>query len=1496
MRKLLLLFIGISLAIGLYAQAPQGFSYQAVIRNSEGLPLTEQSIGIQVSLQNETGTINYYVETHNPTTTSLGIVNVSVGEGNQVSGSFEAIPWEQGNVFIKVEVDASGGSNFITLGTTKLMAVPFSLFAASGNQGPQGIQGPEGEMGPQGLPGEDGFSAYQIWLSHGNTGNEEDFLVSLIGVQGQTGVGIIQTVNNGNGTYTFHYSDGSSFTTANLTGPQGSQGPAGPSGLNGSNGLSAYEIWLGAGNTGTINDFLNSLIGSDGVGIVSTVNNGNGTYTFNYSNGSFFTTANLTGPQGAQGIAGPQGPQGPQGLAGTGLTNRGNWSSGTTYNPGDYVFSESSDNPSVNSMWIVQVDFSFVSSIIPKNHLTHWVEFQAPQGEQGPPGPLVAGALGQTLRHDGTSWIANSLLYNSGTRIGIGVTPTHTLDVNGQIRIRGGSPGVGKVLTTDATTGVATWQNPPDGSKWTLAGSDIHRLTGNVGIGLDAPSQKLEVLGNIKAHGRFIGGSMEVVQPLPEEEPIFLVKNSAGQVVFAVYESGVRVYVDDTSKSTRGGFAIGGLSDQNKEETGVKYFSLTPDSVRVNINTPASGGKATRGGFAIGGLSDQNKGTATNLMFIAPDSARIYVDNTTKSSRGGFAVGGLSDQNKSTGSFLFITPQNYLIGQEAGSSLTSGLYNSFMGYQAGKNTTVGSSNIFIGLMSGFSNIGGSGNLGSYNFFAGNESGYSNTTGWGNIFQGFKSGYNNTTGTQNVFIGHQSGFSNSSSSFNTFIGYQSGFSNTSGTFNVYIGYQSGYLASSASYNTYLGFQSGYSTTTGGSNVFIGDYSGRTNNIGTGNAFVGQYSGYLNTSGNHNTFLGTNAGYSNTTASFNAFIGYDAGRLNTTGTNNVFLGYQAGRGNTVGGNNLFMGYRSGYVNAGGNFNVFLGYEAGLSNTTNGNNNVFMGYVSGRSNTTGVNNVFIGNESGRTNTTGGNNVFLGNFAGNTNNASNNVFLGNEAGRYNSSGTNNAFMGYFSGRANTTGANNVFIGNESGRSNTTGGSNVFLGNLSGYTNTTGTFNTFIGFEAGYTNNTSYNLFIGYQAGKLTTSGSYNTFMGYQSGLANTTGYENAFIGFQTGLSNTTGFRNVFLGWKAGQSNTTGNYNIFVGREAGMSNTTGTSNVYIGESSGQSNIEGSGNTFIGKSAGGNQTAGGNNVYIGGQAAIYKTSGERNIHIGWHSGAYSQGDDNVLIGYFAGMGSIGSGNVFIGKQAGQNASGWANRLIIETSTNQTTPLIYGEFDNKVLKFSAKVGINTTNTEGFRLHVVDDLVSNDNPAIQGRHNVTPNWGVGVKGLGGYIGVMGVADVSGTGTRFGIYGSASGGTTNWAGYFAGNVYVSGTFSNPSDINLKKNVKQFQGALSKVLQLNAVTYEWKSEEELKGIRKPDEKGEYGAFNFSEGTQLGVIAQEVEAILPELVHTDSDGIKSVDYIKMTPVLIEAIKELKSENDELKARLERLEKLMLDK
>ena len=244
-----------------------------------------------------------------------------------------------------------------------------------------------------------------------------------------------------------------------------------------------------------------------------------------------------------------------------------------------------------------------------------------------------------------------------------------------------------------------------------------------------------------------------------EEEPLFVVRNRAGQIVFAVYEGGVRAYVDDTSKQTRGGFAIGGLSDQNKEQEGLHYFSLSPDSVRIHFRTPAEGNKQTRGGFAIGGLSDQNKAqVATNLMYIAPDSARIYVDSKPlKQTRGGFAIGGLSDQNKGGASnFLFLTPENYFIGHEAGKSNLSGEFNTFFGFNSGLQNITGISNSFIGFRSGYSNL-----YGSNNIFMGNESGYSNIGGFNNSFIGDKSGYSNTNGYYNLFIGNEAGYSNTS---------------------------------------------------------------------------------------------------------------------------------------------------------------------------------------------------------------------------------------------------------------------------------------------------------------------------------------------------------------------------------------------------------------------------------------------------------------------------------------------------------------------------------------------------------------------------------------------------------------------------------------------------------------------------------------------------------------------------------------------------------------
>ncbi|MFP4557696.1 MAG: hypothetical protein ACLFNU_12580, partial [Bacteroidales bacterium] len=204
-----------------------------------------------------------------------------------------------------------------------------------------------------------------------------------------------------------------------------------------------------------------------------------------------------------------------------------------------------------------------------------------------------------------------------------------------------------------------------DGDGW-VASSNIYNAGDLVGIGTTTPTEKLEVAGNIKAQRIFVKEGDD------EEELLFAVRNTQNQIVLAVYESGVRINVDDTeSKIRRGGFAVGGLSDQNKEEP-VEFLRVTPDSVRIFINANTNNSKIRRGGFAVGGLSDQTKSQDhSNLLYVSPDSTRIYIDsNPDKIRRGGFAVGGLSDQTKgSSDNFMFITPENYLIGQDAGLSL-----------------------------------------------------------------------------------------------------------------------------------------------------------------------------------------------------------------------------------------------------------------------------------------------------------------------------------------------------------------------------------------------------------------------------------------------------------------------------------------------------------------------------------------------------------------------------------------------------------------------------------------------------------------------------------------------------------------------------------------------------------------------------------------------------------------------------------------------------------
>jgi trimeric autotransporter adhesin len=532
-----------------------------------------------------------------------------------------------------------------------------------------------------------------------------------------------------------------------------------------------------------------------------------------------------------------------------------------------------------------------------------------------------------------------------------------------------------------------------------------------------------------------------------QDSALFVVRNNTGQIVFAVYNEGVRIYVSDTLNSkgrAKGGFAIGSF-DKSKG-TSQPLFVVGTDSIRAYIDD--NGTKAVKGGFAIGSFNT-SKTLNQQYLTVNNDSIRMYInDAATKSVKGGFAIGGFNtskgsntqylkvthdstriitaDSTKGFGvsnlksgnplGYLRLTPLNYFIGHQAGRSITTGLYNSVLGYQSGYALNSGNSNSFIGYKAGYSNTSG-----NYNVFIGNNSGYFNK-GSMNTFIGFISGQYNQTGYYNTFVGDSSGFSNTSGYDNTFLGGRAGCSNSTGYFNIFAGSQAGYRNTTGSYNTAFGTSalysnskgSGnvangtgalYSNTTGIQNTAIGMYALQSDTSGSGNVAVGSWTLGANTSGSWNVAIGGSALFFNTTGSMNVANGCGTLANNTTGSYNVANGYAALENNTIGGENVANGMGALENNTTGSYNVANGYSALTSNKI-GSDNVANGYSALISNKTGSDNVAFGGWSLFYDTTGVYNVAIGSGAGfNSKSGSGNVFIGYNAG-YNETGSNKLYI----------------------------------------------------------------------------------------------------------------------------------------------------------------------------------------------------------------------------------------------------------------------------------------------------------------------------------------------------------------------------------------------------------------------------------------------------------------------------------------------------------
>ena len=135
MKKLLIL-LTLTITTVLQAQAPQGFNYQATVRNNSGDLILNTNVYFKFNvIQGSETAVPIFTETHYVPTDDLGQVNLVIGQGTANTGTFSELDWSLGSYYLGIELDT--GNGYLAMGTTQLLSVPYALYAAnSGNSTP----------------------------------------------------------------------------------------------------------------------------------------------------------------------------------------------------------------------------------------------------------------------------------------------------------------------------------------------------------------------------------------------------------------------------------------------------------------------------------------------------------------------------------------------------------------------------------------------------------------------------------------------------------------------------------------------------------------------------------------------------------------------------------------------------------------------------------------------------------------------------------------------------------------------------------------------------------------------------------------------------------------------------------------------------------------------------------------------------------------------------------------------------------------------------------------------------------------------------------------------------------------------------------------------------------------------------------------------------------------------------------------------------------------
>ncbi len=114
-------------------EVPQAFKYQTVVRDATGNLIQNQSIELRMGISDGSNLV--YLETHTVTTNNFGLATIEIGYGNPVGSDFENINWESGEYYLITELDATGSGEYISMGTSQLLSVPYAMHSMTTTEG-----------------------------------------------------------------------------------------------------------------------------------------------------------------------------------------------------------------------------------------------------------------------------------------------------------------------------------------------------------------------------------------------------------------------------------------------------------------------------------------------------------------------------------------------------------------------------------------------------------------------------------------------------------------------------------------------------------------------------------------------------------------------------------------------------------------------------------------------------------------------------------------------------------------------------------------------------------------------------------------------------------------------------------------------------------------------------------------------------------------------------------------------------------------------------------------------------------------------------------------------------------------------------------------------------------------------------------------------------------------------------------------------------------------